>query len=460
MKKKESDEPLYPDNKEISLYETNQKGELEFVVKQRGNITTCYFMAWILGLINMGMGNYIKENIVREYGKTRAIVRLYDEDGLPVDIIVSKTRFECARDIPLWLVMFNKAACVMLNQNKFGNEKPQRFVGTFRINANIVEHIDWNQIAKDQSENKILPFIEGCFTRCDISWSTETVGAALVLGKQCCDEKKIKKTNRDCNTKLDFVRYCLSKNKLVVASANYRFRGISRNHTVYFSKIIEQGTDTNFPDGYIEVIESYIGVHKIEFDDLKKFGSLYAVDLPDLKKKKLDEDKNSDKEQLENTKIDKNDKNLCDNKNNNLHFETNVCYNKNVPEDVSLNEHKALIFKNKNKRERYKMDEMNEKNEEGQDDTFCLYFKNTDLDKELYINCEPNKPLKEIFDAFQEKYSFSYNKTSNQAFQFGTTQVAIYETKTPSELGMKSESQLTYCNNMFEVKDDNNSANL
>lgn len=88
----ESSEPLYSNNKEISLYETNQKGESEFVVKQRGNISTCYFMAWILGLINMGRGSYIKENIVREYNETHAIVHLYDDDGLPVDIIVSKTR--------------------------------------------------------------------------------------------------------------------------------------------------------------------------------------------------------------------------------------------------------------------------------------------------------------------------------------------------------------------------------
>lgn len=36
----ESKDELYPNNKEISLYETNQDGKKEFVVKQRNMIST------------------------------------------------------------------------------------------------------------------------------------------------------------------------------------------------------------------------------------------------------------------------------------------------------------------------------------------------------------------------------------------------------------------------------------
>ena len=86
-KDKPSEEELYPNGKEISLYENGY-----FVVHQIDN--TCYLMAPILALIDQGKGNYIKEKMVREYEEdpTKAIVRLRDEDGLPVDIIVDKTR--------------------------------------------------------------------------------------------------------------------------------------------------------------------------------------------------------------------------------------------------------------------------------------------------------------------------------------------------------------------------------
>ena len=326
----ESTEELYPENKEISLYETNQGGTPEFVVKQRSTISTCYFMAWILGLIDKGMGNYIKQNIVREYDKTRVIVRLHDEDGLPVDIIVSKTRPKGDEKRPLWLVMLDKAACVIMNRNRFEFAEAGYIAGAGRQNAKIIDNVDWYQISADQLNKKTLPFKKGCFTKKHISWSSESVGAALVFGKYSCNESQIKKINKDCSTKLDFLRYCLQKKILIAASTNDDVCGIPKNRVVYFSKIVEKGMDPNFPDGYIEVIESYRGIRKIRFDDLNKFSSLYAINLPDLKEKKLNEDKNSDEEQLGNTKIDKNDNNLCDNKNNNLHSEINLCYNENM----------------------------------------------------------------------------------------------------------------------------------
>ena len=109
-------------------------------------------------------------------------------------------------------------------------------------------------------------FKEDCFTKRHISWSLEDLGAQLLFGKSYFKEHKFKPKEKIGNRKLDFLRYCLSKNKLVVASTNRQISVLTDNekkdnipipvnHTVCFREIVEQGADTNFPDGYIEVID-------------------------------------------------------------------------------------------------------------------------------------------------------------------------------------------------------------
>lgn len=166
----------------------------------------------------------------------------------------------------------------------------------------------------------------------------------LFFGEKCFDESKFQPNNKTNDKKLEFLRHCLSKKRLVVASTEQAFTPINKkDHAICFMKVINPGDDQNFPDGYIEIIESYGGIHKIGFDDLNKFSSLCAINLPDFKEKKLDENKNSDEKRCENIKISEQDKNLCDNKNNNLHSKINVCYNKFVSENVLLNKSDQIV---------------------------------------------------------------------------------------------------------------------
>ena len=148
-------------------------------------------------------------------------------------------------------------------------------------------------------------------------------------------ESKFQPNNKTKDKKLEFLRHCLSKKRLVVASTNKGFAPINKkDHAVYFSKVINPGEDKNAPDGYIEVIESCQGIHKISFDDLNKFSSLCAVNLPDIKEKKLDKYENSDEKQLENTKIGKNDKNFYD---NDMNFNINSNQNLNLRLNNDMN---------------------------------------------------------------------------------------------------------------------------
>ncbi len=67
-------------------------------------------------------------------------------------------------------------------------------------------------------------------------------------------------------------------------------RMITRDHAVYFSKIIDPEQNKDRPDRYIAVIEVYKDIHKIAFrdlSDLKRFGLLFVANLPGFKEKEL-----------------------------------------------------------------------------------------------------------------------------------------------------------------------------
>ena len=215
---KPSEEKLYPNDKEISLYENGR-----FVVYQVYD--TCYFMAPILGLIDQGRGDYIKKKIVREYKEdpTKAIVRLRDEDGLPVDIIVDKTRFGY-NNRPLWLIMLDKG---------------------------------------------------------------EVVGFKLLFGKKVVDKKafflqfpnlKSKSSNLDeKDDNMTFLKYFLSRNKLVMGSTNgLDFAKIQKDHVMYFKK---------YDENYVYGIESINGEFKISIANFNKMSNLHAAELPGDKEK-------------------------------------------------------------------------------------------------------------------------------------------------------------------------------
>ena len=233
----------------------------------------------------------------------------------------------------------------MMNRNKFGVEDGNRTIMGYKEDARIICDVDWNQISQEQSVNQLSHFKEKCFIGRHISLSESTTGAALLFGKKCFMESKFQPNNKTKDKKLEFLRHCLSKKRLVVASTNKGFAPINKkDHAVYFSKVINPGEDKNAPDGYIEVIESCQDIHKISFDDLNKFSSLCAVNLPDIKEKKLDKYENSDEKQLENTKIGKNDKNFYDN-DMNLYVNNHIRKTKNFSEIENKQKKSCWLFK-------------------------------------------------------------------------------------------------------------------
>ena len=310
-REKHSEEELYPNDKKISLYE---KGN--FVVHQVYN--TCYFMASILGLIDKGNGDYIKEKMVREYtkDKTKAIVRLHDEDGLPVDIIVDKTRSD-DDNRPLWLIMLEKAVCVMMNTNEFGikNRNKTNYVPgmnvLFNKQAKIVERVNWYKIEEKQKNGEEV-FKLRCFSKKDIGDSGETVGFKLLFGKKVVDKraffrrfpnlqsKSLSFNANENNDNMTFLKYFLSRNKLVIGSANGSdFTGFQKDHVMYFK---------SYDENYVYGFESIGGPFQITIADFNKMSNLYAAEFPGDKEKakKIEdyqEDKKNNRNEMENNDL-------------------------------------------------------------------------------------------------------------------------------------------------------------
>ncbi len=298
-------EKLYQNSK-ITLFDENNK----FIVKQKGN--TCYFMSVFIGLISQGMGRHIQRNIIREYEKdtTKAVVRLFDENGCPVDFVVDKTKPKDDTR-PLWINMLEKAASVMMNKTQFKKSEGRGGHG-----AQIIVDVDWKTLAEKQQKNDEI-FEESTFSSLDIANGSESVGIQMILGKACKNKitgkvgRKIRYA-KEGDEALGFLSEVLSKGKLVIGSTyhiaeeedenkeipyndngcdyvgfapGFKIPGI---HVVYFESI-------DLESQVITTIDSMTRKQTISFADFKRhFFDIYVTDFPEeaeiLKKQEQQEE--------------------------------------------------------------------------------------------------------------------------------------------------------------------------
>jgi hypothetical protein len=136
--------------------------------------STCYYTAILLSLVKSGRGDFIKNTLVKEYSPTQAVVRLHDEDGLPLDIIVDKSR-RINDNRPLWLIVLDKAIAVILNKNGFDPQKRNADAH----GAYYATNVDWEKWSKEGNVCK-----EGGVFYGDISEGAEEIGFKLIFGTE------------------------------------------------------------------------------------------------------------------------------------------------------------------------------------------------------------------------------------------------------------------------------------
>ena len=216
-----------------------------FLLKQRSDCNDCWLLSIIIGIIDHD-AKYIPNKMVRDYPDNnqdkgdddidndeddedlkdgvnegikqrskKAVVRLHDEDGLPVDIVVDKTR-PAGDKRPLWIIMLEKAVCVMMGINKFKNcyNKPQYSMYKHLKGERTVLGIDWNNIGspgKDGSRTLSSSDIEKEFNITEIDYGQESVGINVILGK---NNKKLD-SNNEAN-KIENIQQNLTSKKLVL----------------------------------------------------------------------------------------------------------------------------------------------------------------------------------------------------------------------------------------------------
>ena len=287
----ECNEELYPNN-EITLFDENN----EFIVKQGNN--TCYFMSIFIGLISQGMGKYIQQNIIREYKEDnkKAVVRLFDENGCPVDFVVNKTKPKDDKR-PLWINMVEKAAAVIMNKTQFKNSGEHG-----RTGAQIIKDVDWMELMKKQQkkqQNEKI-FDEKAFSRLDIANGNESLGIQMILGKTC--KKKITgkvgrkiKYAKEGDEALGFLSEALSRGKLVVGSTYYRgnndteipYSVNGRDYVKFNDRFMIPTTrvvcfkSVDCMNKQITIIDSINGENDISFADFKRhFSDIHVTDFP------------------------------------------------------------------------------------------------------------------------------------------------------------------------------------
>ncbi len=231
-----------------------------FSVRQKSDVQDCWFLSIIIGIIDHD-AKYIPKKMVRDYpdnnqGKenaddksnedvdndieqrpNKAVVRLHDEDGLPVDIVVDKTRPDKDKR-PLWIIMLEKAVCVMMGINKFKNcyNEPQYDIYKYVKGQRTVLGIDWNNIGsleKDGSRTLSSGDIEKKFDMQDIDHGLESVGIQIILGK---NNKKLDSNNK--NDTVENIQQNLTSKKLVLIGTGNN-PGDLRNseHVMYLKNI-------------------------------------------------------------------------------------------------------------------------------------------------------------------------------------------------------------------------------
>ena len=275
--------------------------------KQHKN--TCYFMSILIGLIDCGMGSYIQKHIIRDYDpekkeKTdkadKAVVRLFDENGCPVDFVVDKSKPSDDKR-PLWICVLEKAVSVMMNNTDFKSQDTFKTqVNRHGNGASITKDVDWNELEKKQRSNESI-FEEKAFSTTDISDAGEEIGIQMILGKTClkkCTGKPGRKIQyaKEGDETLGFIAEALQNNKLVLASTYHA----CNDECTECAKGIPHGDSIQFDSGFnipshhivyiksidcdkqqIELIESMKGKHKITFSKFKKyFSDIHVTDFP------------------------------------------------------------------------------------------------------------------------------------------------------------------------------------
>ena len=232
----------------------------EFSVRQKSDVKDCWLLSIIIGIIDHD-ATYIPKKMVRDYPDNnqdkedddiyndegdedvnndidqrpnKAVVRLHDEDGLPVDIVVDKTR-PAGDKRPLWIIMLEKAVCVMMGINKFKNcyDKPQyQYVKGQRT----VLGIDWNNIGspeKDGSRTLSSGDIEKKFNMQDIDHGLESVGIQIILGK---NNKRLDSNNKN-NTVENIQQNLTSKKLVLIGTGNDSGDLKNADHVLYLKNI-------------------------------------------------------------------------------------------------------------------------------------------------------------------------------------------------------------------------------
>lgn len=233
----------------------------KFSVRQKSGVNDCWILSIIIGIIDHD-AKYIPKKMVRDYPDNnqveknadaegnedvnndidqrpnKAVVRLHDEDGLPVDIVVDKTR-PAGDKRPLWIIMLEKAVCVMMGINKFKKcyNKPSDYdVYQFTKGQRTVLGIDWNNIGspeKDGSRTLSSGDIENNFNITDIDYGQESVGIRVILGKN----NKQLDSNNEVN-KIENIQQNLTSKKLVlIGTGGNPGALINSNHVLYLKNI-------------------------------------------------------------------------------------------------------------------------------------------------------------------------------------------------------------------------------
>ena len=336
----------------------------QFSVRQKSDVNDCWLLSIIIGIIDHD-AKYIPKKMVRDYPDNnqdkgddeidnnkgdeddedvnedieqrpnKAVVRLHDEDGLPVDIVVDKTR-PVGDKRPLWIIMLEKAVCVMMGIDKFKNcyGKPELNMYQHMKGQRTVLGINWNNIgSKNEDGSRTLNSedIVGKFNIADIDHGQESVGIKIILGK---NNKRLDSNNK--NNTVENIQQNLASEKLVLIGTGDVAGDLKYvDHTLYLKSINnDKMTTIDSLSGKLETsaknnIKPDTTVHITDFPDIEKsieneinsdrINTINTIEAGILGKDKNilkeDDKKNNKKEEVNNsTKIDLNeDKNKLDN---------------------------------------------------------------------------------------------------------------------------------------------------
>ncbi len=279
---------------------TSEKLFPEGIVKKSGFIqkdSTCYVYSMINYLLFNGKEDYISKTLIREYEQDskKAVVRLHDGNGRPVDIVVEKSRPVGDRR-PLWVCVFDKALQAILNRGDFKViDKGVRET----LPKKGLDHNDYTKLEKEGFCE------EGALSREDISMLQESDAFNLLFGQSCISFFNREKTDEigDYRAASDRIigrmAEYLKQGKIVVGSTcgsdggtsyndstdTIRFDDfdVSEKHAICFQSV-------NMEAQEIEILDSNVNAgfsnckKTITFEEFHKyFTEIFVGDFPKTK---------------------------------------------------------------------------------------------------------------------------------------------------------------------------------